>query len=189
MSNSSKNAWATEMYKKVLIGTSIATVALTFLLGITKWLVVLVAAVLALLPALKWKNSMVRLVVRVYEVAVAALVPVLLLLLLFISLKNPEYPFQLEYLVIIPGILQMILPSAAFLAIRDEKFDVWFMRIFGVVYAIFGMLFVFLVPPGKDAVVGWLDTLLMAATSLVMLVLPFLVHPIELPRHKKEKEK
>lgn len=180
------NAWSIALYKKILVGTSVATVAITFLLGITKWLIPLLAAVLALLPGLKWKNSSVRVFVRVYEVIIAALAPALLLLLFFLTLGRPEYPFQAEYLVVTPGILQIVLPSAALLAIRDEKFDVWFMRVLGVGYAVCGFLFVFFVPPATNSTVGWLDTLLIAATSLVMLVIPFLVHPLDLSCFKKK---
>lgn len=167
---------AVELYKKLLVIFAGVTVVLTALLGITSLWMPLIAAVLALLPAFLWKYPAVRIFTRLYEVLLLAAAPAMLVVILCMGMFHTEY-FSLFV------VTQLMLPAAALAAIQGAKFDVVFMRVTGLIYAVESALFIAYILPAKEIV----TLVLFGAVALVMLVLPLLAYPIDLSRFSKKK--
>lgn len=167
---------ALELYKKMLVIFSCVAVALTFLLGNSSFLMLVVALVLALLPAFLWKFSAARLPIRVIEVLWLAAPFILWIVLLAIG------SFHTEYFSVLLPFAQLILPSTALAARQNGRFDVWLVRIAGFAHVLLSALYIAYVLPLS----GWVEILLFAAMALVILVLPFLAFPADFSRFKKK---
>ncbi len=167
---------AVELYKKLLVIFAAVTVILTTLLKITSFWLLLVATVLALPPIFLWKHAAARLLVRVYEILLAAAAPVLLLILACMGLFHAEYLFLLI-------VTQLVLPAAALSAVQGTAFDAILMRVIGLIYAVESALFIAYILPASELV----TIILFAALALVMLVLPLLANPIDFSRFLRKK--
>ncbi len=172
--------YALEKYRKILSVMAFVTVALTFLLGLSKVVIFFVAAALALLPVYLRQHRAVRVIARSYQMLIVAAV---FFLLVFQLAKNAYHGTLWALLLVV---LQMVLPSAAVMTLTKSAYDVWFMRILGALHAVFCACFIVMVPPAENSVVGGFDSFLIGAVGLVMLVLPFLAYPLNLSELKKK---
>lgn len=166
---------ALELYRKMLVVFAGVAAFVPALLNIGSFILPLLAAALVCVPALWWRYTAARVATRVYCIVLAAVVPVLCMVVACMGHFHTEYFALLTFGAV-------VLPAAALAATHNAKIDIAVVRVLSLLNAISCGLTIAYVIDAKD----WMKSVLLGAVALVLFVLSIMICP---PEGKKREEK
>lgn len=166
---------ALQFYKKTLLIFAFVTVGVSYLYKMTSLLLPIVAVILIVAAKFLWQYRAVQIILRVLEIVLLSVIPMLLLILAFSGFFHTEY-----FALLMVG--QVVLPAAAFAASKDQKYDIIFARVVALINVISIVLIVLYIVPKVQIA----QIILLSAIALGTLLLTFMTHSWSLPRLKRK---
>ncbi len=166
---------ALELYRKMLVVFAGVAALIPALLNMGSFVLPLLAAVLVCVPALWWKYTLARVATRAYCITLAAVIPVLCVVVACMGHFHTEYFALLSFVAV-------VLPAAAIAAGHNAKIDIVIIRVLSLVNVVSCGLIIAYVIETKY----WMKSVLLGAVALVVFVLSIMICP---PVGKKREEK
>jgi hypothetical protein len=165
---------ALQFYKKLLLIFAFVMVGVSYLYKMTSLLIPIVSVLLFLAAKFLWQYRVAKVILRVLEIVLLSVMPILLLVLAFSRFFHTEY-----FALLTVG--QLILPAAAVAASRDQKYDVIFVRIAALLNVISTVLLILYIVPKIQVA----QIILLSAVALGTLLLTFMTQSWSLPRLRR----
>ncbi len=159
-----------ELYRKLLVVFAGVAVLLPALMKITSFWMPLAAAILVILPLRLYEHRVVRVLVRTYVILLAALMPIVCIVVAVLGNFQTEY-FSLLFLSAVP------LPAAAAAAVQDKRWDIVQLRVLAFLHIVETALIIAYVVKVAD----WFKSVVFGCTALVILILALIIHPMKVP--------
>ncbi len=166
---------ALELYRKLLVAMAGVAAFMPVLLNMGSFVLPLLAALLMGVPALWWKYTAIRVITRTSNIVLAAVIPVLCVVVACMGHFHTEYFALLTFGAV-------VLPAAAVAATHNGKLDIIIIRVLSLLnVASCGLTIAYVIETKY-----WMKSVLLGAVAVVVFVLSIMICP---PEGKKRVEK